>query len=288
LIEIEFNKEKLIKSPLNYTGNKFNLLEQILPFFPNYINTFYDVFGGSGTVGVNINCNKIVYNEYNKFIYELVQYISECNAENELQEIHNIINKYGLNKGSKKEYYYFRDEIYNKNQTPQYLFILTCFSLNSTLRFNQKELFNQSCGNRGFSKDMEQRFIQFNDTAKHKIIEFQNMDFSAFDSFDKDDFVYLDPPYNLTTTTYNETSRLGGGWTVKNEQELYNFIDRLNKDNIKFALSNVSIYRNKENTMLINWSKKYKLHNLNYTYKNNNFNGKDNSAITEEVLITNY
>ena len=31
---MEFNKEELIKSPLNYTGGKFKLLPQILPLFP--------------------------------------------------------------------------------------------------------------------------------------------------------------------------------------------------------------------------------------------------------------
>ena len=43
---MNFNKEDLIKSPLNYTGGKFKLLPQILPLFPNDINTFVDLFGG--------------------------------------------------------------------------------------------------------------------------------------------------------------------------------------------------------------------------------------------------
>lgn len=45
---MKFNKEELIKSPLNYTGGKFKLLPQILPLFPNEINTFVDLFGGGG------------------------------------------------------------------------------------------------------------------------------------------------------------------------------------------------------------------------------------------------
>ena len=35
-----------IKSPLNYTGGKYKLLPQILPLFPNEIDTFIDLFGG--------------------------------------------------------------------------------------------------------------------------------------------------------------------------------------------------------------------------------------------------
>jgi adenine-specific DNA-methyltransferase len=35
-----------VKSPLNYTGGKYKLLSQILPLFPNEIDTFIDLFGG--------------------------------------------------------------------------------------------------------------------------------------------------------------------------------------------------------------------------------------------------
>jgi site-specific DNA-adenine methylase len=56
-----------IKSPLNYTGNKYNLLDQIMPLFPQDFNTFYDVFSGSFTVGININAEAIVYNDKNKY-----------------------------------------------------------------------------------------------------------------------------------------------------------------------------------------------------------------------------
>ena len=46
MIEIEFNKEDLIKSPLNYTGSKYRLLKKgMLEYFPNKIDTFYDLFG---------------------------------------------------------------------------------------------------------------------------------------------------------------------------------------------------------------------------------------------------
>jgi hypothetical protein len=85
-------------------------------------------------------------------------------------------------------------------------------------------------------------------------------------------------------TSYTEN----GGWSPDKEQEMYNFVDDLYKNNIKFALSNVLIYRDKKNEMLSNWSHKYNIHNLDYKYINNNSHGKDNSAETQEVLITNY
>ena len=63
MIIIEFKKEELIKSPLNYTGGKFKLLPQILPLFPDKINTFVDLFAGGCNVGINVRANKIICND---------------------------------------------------------------------------------------------------------------------------------------------------------------------------------------------------------------------------------
>lgn len=39
-------------------GNKFKLLPQMLPYFPKNINRFYDLFGGSATVSLNVKANE--------------------------------------------------------------------------------------------------------------------------------------------------------------------------------------------------------------------------------------
>lgn len=41
-------KNNYIQSPLNYTGGKYKLLNQLVPLFPKNINTFIDLFGGGG------------------------------------------------------------------------------------------------------------------------------------------------------------------------------------------------------------------------------------------------
>ena len=55
--------EKYIKSPLNYTGGKYKLLNQILPLFPEDINTFVDLFTGGCNVAINVNANRIIAND---------------------------------------------------------------------------------------------------------------------------------------------------------------------------------------------------------------------------------
>lgn len=62
-----------IQSPLNYTGGKYKLLKQILPLFPERINTFVDLFCGGASVGVNVECNHVVFNDISTPIIRLLQ-----------------------------------------------------------------------------------------------------------------------------------------------------------------------------------------------------------------------
>lgn len=69
-----------------------------------------------------------------------------------------------------------------------------------------------------------------------------------------------------------------------------NFLDKVNSKGIKFAMSNVLLHKGKVNDALNMWSKKYKVHFLNYNYNNSSYNLKDRDKNTKtiEVLITNY
>lgn len=281
-----FEKENLVKSPLNYIGNKYKLLEQILPLFPNKIDSFYDLFGGSGTVFINTSADRFIYNELNTRIYDLVKHISNCNVLKELELINKTIELNNLGKEHKEEFNKFR-EIYNDNQTPTNLFVLSCFSLNQQLRFNKKGKFNMTCGNRGLSKGMIERFKIFNKHCENKNIEWNNKSYMEFKDFKENDFVYLDPPCLPTTATYNENREIKG-WSLETELQMYQYLDSLNDRGIKWALSNVSWYRGEENKVLNNWSNKYNVHNLNISYNNNHCWSRDNTLITQEVLITNY
>lgn len=90
----------------------------------------------------------------------------------------------------------------------------------------------------------------------------------------------------ITRATYNEKD----GWTENDERDLYNKLDQLSENNIKFALSNVLRHEGKENTMLIQWiqQRDYNVHKLFMDYHYSNYQKKINHADSEEVLITNY
>lgn len=278
-----YNKEELIKSPLNYTGGKYKLLPQILPLFPDEINTFVDLFGGGGTVFANIKANNIIYNELNTKVYELVKYLYTCNSKEEVQKIEKIITEYGLTKNNKEVYYKLRND-YNTNNDIKLLYILSCYCMNYMIRFNKNLKFNQACGNGGFSEQMKRNFYSFNNCNAN--VSFHNKSFEELkiDKLSTNDFIYLDPPYFLTVASYNEN----GGWSEKLEKKLYEFCDELNSKKIKFAMSNVIVYKDKTHELLKEWSKKYNVNVLDFQYTNNNLHGKDLSKKDVEVLITNY
>lgn len=119
-------------------------------------------------------------------------------------------------------------------------------------------------------------------------IEFTNFDFRNFniDQLNKDDFVYCDPPYFITTGMYNDGNRGFKDWKYKEEYNLYEYLDKINLHNIKFALSNVIEHKGKTNEILLEWSQKYKIINLTYDYSNSSYNTKKGES--REVLVINY
>ena len=50
-------QNRYIKSPLNYTGGKYRLLDRILPAFPRDYHRFVDLFSGGFNVGINVDEN---------------------------------------------------------------------------------------------------------------------------------------------------------------------------------------------------------------------------------------
>lgn len=82
---------KYIKSPLNYVGGKYKLLKDIIPLFPNKINTFVDLFGGGFNVGINVNAEHIVCNELCSQVVQLMEEFKRRNTEDLLNQIDGLI-----------------------------------------------------------------------------------------------------------------------------------------------------------------------------------------------------
>lgn len=304
-----FDKDKLIKSPLNYVGGKYKLLPQILPLFPDNINTFVDLFAGGCNVGVNVKANRIICNDIISQVIELFQILHITDKDTVFKNIQYIIDYYNLSDSTKQSYidygcnssdglgkynkeaYLSLREVYNK--LPDYnvnkifaFYVMTCYSFSNQIRFNSKGEFNMPYGKRDFNKNMREKLSLFVDKVQNINIEFTNMDYKMFNisSLNKDDFIYSDPPYLVTCASYNEQN----GWNESHERNLLELLDKIHKQGIRFALSNVLESKGKSNDILKEWAKQYIVNELNYNYNNCNYQVKDKTSVTREVLITNY
>lgn len=278
------------KSPLNYIGGKYKLLPQIIDKFPKKINKFIDLFAGGLDVSINIyNANKIYSNDINNYVINIYQAFQKMSIDDILQHIYNNIKQYQLSVTNQTGYLNLR-KYYNAIKNPLDLYTLICYSFNHQIRFNNKHEFNVPFGkNRSsFNKNMYNNLVRFH--AKIQNINFSSLNYLDYNIADLsyNDFLYIDPPYLISCGTYNDGRRGFNGWSQKNDEELYVFIDNLNKNNIKFALSNVTIHKGIENTVLLNWKKQYNTYIIKTNYKNSNYNIKNKNTITEEVLVTNY
>ena len=284
-----------IKSPMNYTGGKYKLLPQILPLFPTEINTFVDLFTGGGNIAVNVNANKIIANDNETHVIDIYKAFQNGydSVEGIINAIESYIAKYNLSIDNTEGFNKLRND-YNSNPfksnyiTSTVLYVLICYSFNHQFRFNSKGEFNMPFGkNRSQWNDtMKKNLINFHKAITEKNIIFTNKDFNELkiDKLSSNDFVYCDPPYLITCATYNEKDC----WNENSERKLLELLDKLNSQSVKFALSNVLFTKGKTNDILIEWSQKYNVHHLDYTYQNCNYHTKDKESKPDEVLITNY
>src|SRR5699024_5820187 len=114
---------------------------------------------------------------------------------------------------------------------------------------------------------MERKLITFMNQLHSYPFEFYSKDFREITQYQENDFVYADPPYRISTASCNEN----GGWSLKDDLDLFNYLDRVNEVGAKFALSNVSTHKGQTNEELLEWSKNYNLNVLNANYNNSNY-----------------
>lgn len=282
-------RTKYLKSPLNYIGGKYKLLPQIMPLFPQKISTFVDLFAGGCNVGINVNAEHTVCNDLNTKIIAMYNVFKSTNTDDILARIEDNIRKYGLSKSNEQGFVDFRN-YYNATGDPIDLYTLTCYSFNYQFRFNNNLEYNNPFGRdrSQFSANMKNNLIAFLERVKSSDITFVSQDFAKFDfsKLGSDDMVYCDPPYLITTGSYNDGNRGFKDWKEKQEIELYDLLDKLHNKGVKFALSNVLTHKGVRNEILIDWCKRYIVTRIDNDYSNSSYNTQKGNST--EVLISNY
>jgi DNA adenine methylase len=301
------NKQLLKRSPFFYVGDKFNLLPEILQYFPKKINRFIEPFTGGGSVFMNVDAEEYLLNDIDTNIVNLHKFLlkSSENKEKFFSDVLEIINQYKLSKSYledivpnylkkkwKKTYFaHFNKTKYNllkkdynssKEKSMLKLYTLLIYGFNRILRFNSKGEFNLPVGNVDFNNNVVKAINDYFSLVKTKEITWNNLDFKDFFSnisYKENDFVYLDPPYLISFSEYNKL------WNETTEKELLAILDKLNEKGIKFAISNIVSYKGRENKIFKEWMAKYKV----FKIKSNYISYYDNTKKDiKEVLVTNY
>jgi DNA adenine methylase Dam len=305
------------KSPLNYTGNKYRILPQILPHVPKNIDTMVDLFCGGATVGINVPCKNVKFVDGNPRVIGLLRYLASCDFNQLLHVLENFIEHYHLSYSAQNTYAYYKNLTQDKNYNNglkeynkegfyqlradynsildkdseianQMLYLLMVYAFNNDIRFSRCGHFNLPVGKTDLNKQNINKLKDYISRVQQINAEFICSDFRSqcvTELIELADFVYMDPPYLITDAVYNES----GQWGVQQEEELLEIINNMLSINKPFMLSNVLCKEGSSNEPLMNWVREHfkeiKVIDIDYHYKGASYNKKNRNANEREIII---
>ena len=284
-------------SPIRYMGNKRKLINKgLCDLFPNNIDIFYDLFGGSGIVGMNVEANEYVLNELDEHVFGLYQMFKYTAPVNLINHTKDRIKEYEIptintDKRSvgeqvrehyKEKYMKFRQH-YNNNPNAKDLYVLMNYAMSQTMRFNKSGKFNMPFGNNRFIPETHGKEIR----NFHKFLQnvtLCNKDYQGVEiERPCNSFVYLDPPYLGSVATYNEN----GAWDKDDNERLLKYLKDMDNKGIKWGLSNIIKNKHIEDLALIDWVKENN-YNIHYFSDFDYYSFGKGKSGSVEVYIYNY
>ncbi|MCM1046743.1 MAG: DNA adenine methylase [Candidatus Gastranaerophilales bacterium] len=258
---IYFRKDRRInKSPLNYSGSKDGVLPLLYKCLPKHVGFFVDAMGGAFNVGANVCATEqVVYNEYNPYVYKIVDMLVNTPAQELIDQVDELVERFGLRKKGKEAYLKLR-EAYNENKSPLYLFTLQIYAFQNMIRFNSGQRMNTPVGNNEWNEGTRERILKFKvRTQKREPLLLcgryeELLETLADEEISLEETIfYFDPPYFITNAEYNDGKRGLDGWDQKKEEELLNFLLELHEQGYLFMLSNVLEHNGREHVRLKKW-----------------------------------
>lgn len=269
---------------VKWAGGKRQIIDKLKQYIPDEFKTYYEPFVGGGALLFELSPKKVVISDSNK---ELINVYRCFQDDKEFELMVSELNKHEANHS--EEYYYqirsldkdkksFSKLSMHKRAARTIYLNKACF--NGLYRVNSKDEFNVPSNQKikvntydGQNLGIIYSYFNYSD------IKILDVDYEeAVKGAKKGDFVYIDPPYDSDTNTFNSYTKDGFG---KEEQiRLSEVFKDLGKRGCYVMLSN-------HNTKLIN--ELYKGFNIHVieAKRNINSNGKKRGKV-EEVIITNY
>ncbi|MDO9536477.1 MAG: DNA adenine methylase [Bacillota bacterium] len=247
-------KNKLVMPVVKWVGGKRQIINLITKYVPKKFSTYYEPFVGGGAVLFELQPKKAVVNDINAELINIYEVIRD--------RVEELIGDLKQHRNEADYFYDIREKDRDKNEysgwTPvqKALRIIylnkTCY--NGLFRVNKAGEFNAPFGyyvNPNIVNEITLRAVSiYFNKAK---ISFYCKDFEeVLKGARKGSFVYLDPPYDPVSATSSFTGYDKGGFGKDEQIRLKKTCDKLNKQGIKFLLSNSAtdfiqdLYLNKE------------------------------------------
>ena len=275
---------------IKWSGSKRSQCEDILEYFPQTINTYYEPFCGGcsmlmGLMNSDIFVKRYVCSDINKdliALWEKVKY-----SPDEIYESYVKLWE-ELNKDNdiyrKRKFFEEQRDIYNKTHDPLVFFFIMRTTTNGMPRYNQKGEFNNSfhVTRNGIKPELLKPILtEWSVKLRKNNVEFVHRSYEEILGEVKEgDFIYMDPPY------FNTKGMYFGGIDF---ESFFVFLENVSKMNVRFALSFDGKSGNVDNTYNIP-NDCYRRH-LYIKSGNSSFKrtiGKDKNAIVYESLYLNY
>jgi DNA adenine methylase len=263
------NQDTLQKPFLKWVGGKTQIIHNIMDKFPTELDNYHELFLGGGSVllallslqkqnKINIK-NKIYAYDFNLALInvyknvqhnkdELFQYITHYITEYDTI-VGSVVNRKPMSlidaKSSKESYYYWIRNKYNQMDK-------------STIECSALFMFINKTGFRGMYREGPNGFnIPYGHYKKTptiitkpnldyisdliKDVVFSHSDFrNSIKNVKGNDFVYLDPPY-APETAKSFVGYTADGFDLETHQALFTEINKLNKKNVGFVMSNSKV-----------------------------------------------
>lgn len=227
---------------VKWAGGKGQLIPQIIQLIPTRYARYFEPFLGGGAVFF-----QIATSDRNAFL-------SDINAElidaykvikDHVEELISALSYHQIeyDKSPKKYYYHLRDSIkvLNRiNKAARFITLnKTCY--NGLYRVNRNGLFNVPIGRYKNpiicdADNLRKISILLNRSGLYlRVSDYKKI---LVEKAEKDDFVYLDPPFHPISNTANFTSYTNNGFSLEDQKDLAAIFNELTGKGCKVLLSN--------------------------------------------------
>ena len=224
-----------MKSFLKWAGGKRQLLRKIEEKMPEIFNDYYEPFVGGGTVFFELITSRSTLNDINQELMNAYIQVRD-NPDYLIAELERHTTQHS------EEYYYEMRKVFNDRKLRKLslsyidaglMIYLNKTGWNGMYRENKKGLFNIPSGKKENPLIFTRENI-YECSSKLKNVTILNGDFyAAVKDAKKDDFVFIDSPYDNTFTNYQKD-----GFTKEDHIRVADMFKELDAKGVKCLLTN--------------------------------------------------